>query len=361
MPLELKEFSFHSVSVTTDAPVERTIDGEVEDVQNYIKHIIMEVTTPPKGQQHIRGQFFQFKSMAERVASNLTSVLLDDRQDLWVEKVLDNANKLLSVEKDAQAEIQQLGRNIRKGCLLQVKCTLDDIKTLVLVKIDDNTFLDAEVMKLKTGLPLDTRMQKVAIVKFNDAGIVESLLLSDTNSTISKYWRADFMEAEPIRDPKINTQNAFNAIDKLLQTAIKPKSKQDYYFIRNQVIISFRQESFTFNDLVDQIKSYKPLDEKLDEKAFDGFVSKLEALPTDPKKGFDTQFEIEPKLIKAKLNNKIMIDEHFELHVKGEVSDLKSRLGVGIENGTNRKLVKIYSDEGYMTFEQDFKESNPDE
>ncbi len=354
MSLELNKFSFHSISVKDDTPVARTIDGDAEDVSNYVKHVITEVTTPPQGQQNIRGQYFNFKSMTERVANNLKILAFDDNNEIWEEKIVDNANKLLEVEKDTQTEIQQLKKNIRKGCLLQIKCILNDIRTLLLVKIDDHSYLDAEIMKLKTGLPLDTRMQKVAIVKFHDSGTLESLLLSDTNSTISKYWRADFLEAEALRDSRTNTTNAFKAIDKLLNKAIKPKSKQDYYFIRNQVIIKFRQESFTFNELFEDIKKYEPIGEGLDKSSFDDFVVKLEKLPQDKVHGFDTQFDIEPKIIKAKLNNRIMIDDSFELLVKGEVSDLKSRLGVGIEDGTQRKFVKIYSDEGYNTFEPDF-------
>lgn len=354
MALVLDKFSFHSISVNETQPLERIIDGDIKDVENYVLHVVNEVTSPPKGQVQIRGQFFNFESMEERVAKNLKKIVLDDKNQSWGECTIDNSDKLLSVEKNTEEEISRLHKHIRKGCLLQIKCKIEGVKTLLLVKIDDNTFLDAEVMKLKTGLPLDTRMQKVAIIKFDDLGEVKSLLLSDTNASISKYWREDFFVAKPLRDSRTNTKNAFNAIDKLLQKSLKSKSMQDYYFIRNQVIIKFRQPSFTFNDLVDDLKKYEPLGDALDEKSFNKFITDLEDLPT--KKDFDTQFEVEPKLIKAKLNNRIMIDDHFELHVKGEVVDLKSRLGVGIDEDSQRKFVKIYSDEGYNTFESDLSD-----
>ncbi|HFG6838973.1 hypothetical protein [Acinetobacter baumannii] len=354
MNLDLEKFSFYSISILDNSPIERTIDGEAQDVKNYVEHIVQEVTTPPKGQQQIRGQLFTFESMQERVASNLKCIAADSSQ--WEDKVVDNASKLLLAEKQAQEEIEQLGKKIRKGCLLQIKCEINNVTTILLIKIDDNTFLDAEVMKYKTGLPLDTRMQKVAIVSFDANGNVEKLLLSDTNSTISKYWREGFFVAVPLRDSKTNTKNAFYAIDKLLQQSIKPKSKQDYYFIRNQVIIKFRQESFTFNDLVTDLKAYAPLGEHLDQQNYSKFIDDLEKLPAN--KNFDTQFDIEPKIIKAKLNNRLVIDDHFELYVKGEVSDLKSKLGVGIDPDTQRKFVKIYSDEGYDTFEPDLNKNN---
>ncbi|WP_182003005.1 nucleoid-associated protein [Acinetobacter lactucae] len=354
MTLTLEKFSFHSISVSDETPLERTISGEINDVKNYVEHVVKEVTTPPKGQTQIRGQFFVFESMEERIASNLKKIALDSAE--WELKTIDNAIKLLSVEKKTQEDIAQLNKTIRKGCLLQIKCLIDNKTTLLLLKIDDNTFLDAEVMKLKTGLPLDTRMQKVAILSFDDESNVESILLSDTNSTISKYWRDDFFAAKPLRDSKTNTKNAFNAIDKLLQQTIKPKSKQDYYFIRNQVIIKFRQESFAFNDLITDLKAYQPLGEQLDQKNYGKFIENLEKLPAN--KDFDTLFDIEPKIIKAKLNNRLVIDDHFELHVKGEVINLKSKLGVGIDEDTQRKFVKIYSDEGYDTFEPDFSRNN---
>ncbi|HCA5312847.1 hypothetical protein ACT4ZL_12015 [Acinetobacter baumannii] len=359
MSIVLQKYSSHSISVAKDAPVDKTFTGTSEDVQKYLVHIINEAVTPPKGQQQIRGQYFKFRSLSERVASNLKAIVLDKTQAVWDEKVRDNAIKLLEVEKEVQKDIQAMGKDIRKGSLLQIKCLINNEITIVLVKIDDKTYLDEEVMKLKQGLPLDTRVQKLAIIKFDDIGQDISLLLSDTNSTISRYWRSDFIVADPLRDSKTNTNSAFNAIDKLLQKKIKPKSKQDYYFIRNQLIISFRQESFNFDDLVNNIKLYEPLSEELDEKIFSNFIYDLEKLPNDSKNPFDTQFDIEPKTIKARLNNnKIMIDEHFELNVKGEVSDLKTRLGVGIDPKSNRKYVKIYSDEGYNTFEKDFPEAN---
>lgn len=354
MNIELEKFSIYFLSVGNNLPKEIITDGEIEDndINNYIKHIINETTTPPKNQKQIKGQYFNFKNMDELVARNLKEIILDLTNKKWKELTASNAKKLLDVEKVVKDEIAQLKHEVRSGCLLQIKCKLNNHPTLFLVKIDDNTFLDNDIMKLKTGLPFKTRMQKVAIITFNDKFAVESLLLSDTNSNISKYWKTDFLIAEPLRDEKTNTSNAFNAIYKLLKTSIKKKSSKDYYFIRNQVIIDFRKERFSLSELVDNLKKYEPIDDKLDSDTYEKFITKLEQLPTSDKSSFDTEFDIEPSVVKAKLNNKIMIDNNFELIVKGEVKDLMSKFGTGIDEETNQKYVKIYSDEGYDMFER---------
>lgn len=350
MVLDIVNFSFYSISVSEDAPMERSIAGAAEkDVKEYVEHIITEVTTPPKGQQQIRGQYYHFRSNSERVAKNLLEMAADLDKSEWNIRAIDNANKLLEVEKDTQVEIDRLGSKIRKGCLLQVKCLIGIEKIIALIKIDDNTFLDEEVMKLKSGLPLDTRMQKVAILKFDTSNVVSSLLLSDTNSTISKYWRADFLIADVNRSEQENTKNAFGEIDKLLKRNIRPVSEQDYYFLRNQVILSFRQTSFDFSDLVEKVKQYQPMNDSLDQEKVKVFIQRLEALPNDKSKGFDTQFDIDSGAIKAKLNNTIVIDEFFELKITSNIDDLATKLDVGIDDD-GQKFVKIYSDKGYNKF-----------
>lgn len=354
MDIVLDKFSIHFLSVKNDSPEIKVDNGKIkdDDINNYIKHIIKETMTPSKNQQLIKGQYFKFQNMNELVASNLKKIVLDSMNDEWLKLTTENASKLLCVEKRAQDEIAKLNQEIRSGSLLQIKCRLNEQITLFLIKIDDNTFLDSSMMEYKTGLPVKTRMQKVAIIKFNERSEVESLLISDTNATISKYWKIDFLLTEPLRNDKTNTNNAFNAIDKLLKSSIKNKSLKDFYFIRNQLIIDFRKESFDFNNWVENLKSYEPVNrEKLDEKTYTKFITELEELPSKSKDAFDTQFDIEPNIIKAKLNNKIIIDDNFELTIKGEVTDLRDKLGTGIDAETNKKYIKIYSDEGYNMLE----------
>ncbi|WP_026878507.1 hypothetical protein WMO13_06630 [Ignatzschineria larvae DSM 13226] len=352
MSFELKCFSFHSISVKSNLVEERAFDGATkDDVENYIKHVLTEVTTPPKNQTRIRGQFYNFRSMNERVAANLKAMTEDLGADSWALRAVDNAKKLLDVEIDVQRSIDHLKHEVRKGCLLQVVYRNDNELSIAVLKIDDNTFLDSDVMALKTGLPLNTRMQKVALVTFKDDGEVASLLLSDTNTKISAYWRNDFLEAVEIREASINTRLAFDAIDKLLKREIKKASIQDYYFLRNQLVLDFRKDSFDFTELVDKFKDYSPVNPDLDDAAMSTFINKLQNLPKTPNKEFDTQFDIAENIIKARVVNSIMIDDIFELKVKQPIEDLENKLDVG-KDGDGRKYVKLYSDQGYETFKK---------
>lgn len=46
MVLDIVNFSFYSISVSEDAPMERSIAGAAEkDVKEYVEHIITEVDT----------------------------------------------------------------------------------------------------------------------------------------------------------------------------------------------------------------------------------------------------------------------------------------------------------------------------
>ncbi len=350
MSFELKCFSFHSISVKSCLVEERVFDGaSTDDVENYIKHVLTEVTTPPKNQTRIRGQFYNFRSMDERVASNLTAMIEGVDSGDWVLKAEDNAKKLLDVEIDVQKSIDHLKHDVRQGCLLQVVYRNDTALSIAVLKIDDNTFLDSDVMALKTGLPLNTRMQKVALVTFKNDGKVDSLLLSDTNAKISAYWRKDFLEAIEIREASLNTRLAFDTIERLLKKEIQKKSIQDYYFLRNQLVLDFRKDSFDFTELVGKFKEYSPVDPNLDEASMDKFIANLQTLPKMPNKEFDTQFDIAENVIKARVVNSIMIDDIFELKVKQPIEDLENKLGVG-EDSNGRKYVKLYSDKGYETF-----------
>ncbi len=350
MSFELRSFSFHSISVKSKCVEERAFDGASnDDVENYIKHVLAEVTTPPKNQTRIRGQFYKFSSMDERVAANLKAMIKDSDSDNWMLKAKDNAEKLLEVEIEVQKNIDHLKHDVREGCLLQVVYKNNSALSIAVLKIDDNTFLDAEVMALKTGLPLNTRMQKVALVKFKEDGEVDSLLLSDTNPKISTYWRKDFLEAVEVRDSSVNTRLAFDAIDRLLKRRIQRKSTQDFYFLRNQLILDFREGSFDFTQLVDKFEKYSPVSPNLDKPFMAKFIAELQGLPHTPNKEFDTQFDIAENVITAKIANRIMIDDIFELKVKKPIEDLKNKFGVG-EDSDGRKYVKLYSDEGYETF-----------
>jgi len=292
-----------------------------------------------------RSRYFQFKSMDELVPSSLVAIL---NSESWTDKSRQIAEKLHGVELQVQERIKQLN-DVRKGVLLQLKVKHDECIKFVFIKIDNTEFFDEDDFSLKSGLPTSkSRIQKSAVITFTPEKTVDEVIISDSKSTITEYWYLSFLIAEQLKDSETNTKNAFNAIDKLLNKEVKSVSPVDYWFLRNDIVNYFRnEESLIYDDLIEKVKAHKPETEVFKEN-FDAFVEKFEKLPIKSTKPFDTQFDLESSVIKARIVRKVLLDTNFELRINGEVKDLKFRIFAGSDN--KGKFIKIYSDKGYDEF-----------
>ncbi|KDN14130.1 hypothetical protein BGI40_03745 [Snodgrassella communis] len=350
MEIELTNVSLHDMDIENNK-VKKSIPVESDDNKNLLEYttkVITEIYTPPKRQTQIRGQYYTFSNEDELIPRYLKQINQDPTA--WERLTEKIAEKLLSIEVKVYDKVANLN-GLREGSLLQAHFTFKNEQKIALIKIDTNQILD-KVLKIRDGLPINTRVQKVAVISFDSSNTITSLLLSDTNSKITEYWRDTFLNSEPVQTNEQNTKNAFNAIDTFLTRKIKPTSKQDFYYIRNKVILDFRKKSFEFNNLVSDLQNYEPIDPTLAVN-FNEFLSEFEQLPQGKKK-FDTQFEIDPTMIKARLTKQQMvIDNNFDLVIKTPVDDLKTVLGV--DDDDRGKYVKIYSEEGYNTFNQKLK------
>ncbi|MEI8666986.1 nucleoid-associated protein [Pseudoalteromonas sp. B131b] len=337
--LEVLEYSLHRVDVKTDAPVPMALDGTAEGLKTYTELVLKELLESP------RSRYFQFKDMDELVPSSL--VAISSGED-WTAKSTQIAQKLYDVELIVQDKIKQL-TDVRMGGLLQLKIRHDESLKFVIIKIDNSEYLDEDNLDLKSGLPTSkSRLQKAAVITFTPEHTVDEVIVSDSKSTITKYWYLSFLIAEQLQDSETNTKNAFNAIDNLLTKEVKKISPVDYWFLRNDIVNHFRNEdSLAYDELVDKVKAHKPETDEFKEK-FDSFVKKFEELPIKAAKTFDTQFDLVSSSIKARIVRKVMLDTNFELRINGEVDDLKSRIFA--RHDDKGKFIKIYSDKGYDEF-----------
>lgn len=317
-----------------------------KNMLNYSRRVIVDIYTPPKGQTLIKGQYYNFTNTDELVPQYL--IKMNSAPNTWEEYTKKIAEKLLSIELEAYSKVEQL-KGVRKGSLLQIQFKHNGLLKIALAKIDTIQYIN-EVLHIDSGLPIETRVQKTAVVSFNNSNTIESLLLSDTTSKIATYWRSAFLQAEPVLTDSQNTQNAFETIDHFLKIQIRKISKKDFYYIRNKVILDLRKDSFEFKNLINDLQKYKPFDKEL-EARFNDILIKFQELPKNSKKPFDTQFDIDPSKIKAKLRNKLLIDENFDLLIKTPVEDLQTVLQVGDDDGG--KFIKIYSEDGYNLLKRD--------
>lgn len=337
--LEVLEYSLHKVDVKIAKPISMALDGTAKGLQTYTELILKDLLESP------RSRYFKFKDMDELVASSLVSL---SKGEDWKVKSTQIAHKLHDVELSVQDKIKQM-TNVKVGGLLQLKVRHQGCLKFVLIKIDNSSYLDEVNLSLKSGLPTSKdRLQKAAVITFTPEHTVDEVIVSDSKTTITEYWYLSFLVAEQLQDSETNTKNAFTSIDNLLTKEVKKVSPVDYWFLRNDVINHFRNEdSLAYDDLVSKVKSHKPETEVFKEK-FDSFVEKFEALPTTSPKPFDTQFDLEPSVIKARIVRKVMLDNNFELRINGEVEDLKSRISANKDN--KGKFIKIYTDKGYEEF-----------
>ncbi|MCO6508326.1 MAG: nucleoid-associated protein [Snodgrassella sp.] len=347
MEIKLTNVSLHDMDIENNK-VRKNIPVESDDNKNLLEYttkVITEIYTPPKRQTQIRGQYYTFSNEDELIPRYLKQINQDPT--VWEQLTEKIAKKLLSIEVKVYDKVANLN-GLREGSLLQAHFTFKNEQKIALIKIDTNQILD-KVLKIRDGLPVKTRVQKVAVISFDSSNIITSLLLSDTNSKITEYWRDAFLNSEPVQTNEQNTKNAFEAIDTFLKRKIKSISKQDFYYIRNKVILDFRKNSFEFNNLVSDLQNYEPINDDLAVK-FNKILSEFEELPQGKKK-FDTQFEIDPTMIKARLKKqKMVIDNNFDLIIKTPVEDLKTIFGVGVDDGG--KFVRIYSEDGYNAFKR---------
>ncbi|PIT60122.1 nucleoid-associated protein [Snodgrassella alvi] len=350
MSIKLINASIYHINIDSNV-ADKFIAEDPNDNENllsYAQSVITDIYTPPKGQTQIKGQYYSFINEDELIPQYLKKINYDT--NVWEELTKKIAEKLLSIESKVRDQVQKL-QGLREGSLLQIHFNHENDQKIALIKIDTNLILD-DILKIRAGLPVKTRVQKVAVISFDSSNKINSLLLSDTNSKITEYWRDAFLNSEPVQTDEQNTKNAFEAIDNFLKRKIKSISKQDFYYIRNKVILDFRKTSFEFNILVSDLQNYEPINADLAVE-FNKILSEFEKLPQGKKK-FDMQFGIDPTMIKAKLKKQLMvIDNNFDLIIKTPVEDLKTVLGV--DDDDRGKYVKIYSDNGYDVFNRKLK------
>ncbi|HFQ2071453.1 MULTISPECIES: nucleoid-associated protein [Providencia] len=337
--VELLKSALFNVSIEDNSVLERPLEQN-NDFVSYCKKVLRELVETK------RNKGYKFRDINELVPSHIVSLI--EQQEDWESRTKNIAEKLLSVEIEAQARIERLNKQIQKGALLILLLLIDNEKRFAILKIEHNGFLDENDVTLKQGLPEKTRLQKTCLACVNDSNEIEQLLISDSGTGISEYWWNRFLSAEELSSAETNTRNAFMSIDKLLKDEIKETSPADYWLIRNDTISYFRNnETFAFDDFVEKVSSHKFENEELEQQK-DKFIAKLNKLPEDERRGFDTQFELDEKVLKARMKKTIVLDENFELKINGEITDFSNKIKAEIDSVG--KYIKIYTDKGYEEF-----------
>jgi hypothetical protein len=353
--LEVISFSIYKLDVDKDQHETVNFDSnKYEKVVEYVKRVLEQIL---KNETNRRYKFIQ---EGDSVPLQVLGIFND--QYAFESNSEEIAKKLHSEERKIQNKIGPMGKKVTEGALFQVYIKLDQEFKYLILKIDNNDYFDLNELVEKSGLPSSNkRVQKVAIISAEDGAVTE-LVLSDSKNPITPYWYNEFLVAEAVNSSEKNTKDSFIAIDKVIKK-IKDKSKYDFWIIRNDIINYYRNsDNFVFEDIVDKVENHKvefktairkevkDYDENKEYRFKDVFPKIVKSLKELPKKnGFDTKFDLKPKEINVKLVNKIVLDEFFELSIKGNIEDLRSKIKSGEDDVG--KFIKIYSVNGFNNFD----------
>ncbi|WP_339065532.1 hypothetical protein [Teredinibacter turnerae] len=333
--IKILKTSLHRIDLNEEEIGDRLVIKDDNDFDQYVENIVDDMYQSSSYKSY---RFSSGETEVAKQAANMSVDCWDDRSQII-------AKRLLRIEKLAQERVKKMV-SLRTGSLVQIYAEVDGQITLIITKVDHNSYLNEVDLKKQLGLPENQRVQKTAIISFEADNSVNDIRINDTNRKISQYWWQDFLETEEIHSSEKNTLTAFNAIDRELHKTVRKKSKSDFWTLRNAVISYFRtNDSCTFENLIETVfDGYQPDSPEL---KIDDLISKVKELPNKHK--FDSQFEISTSSIKARINNQIKLAENLELKFTGEVQNLSSLIDTG-ELDDGRKYLRIFSDAGYDEF-----------
>jgi len=336
--LEFYDNSLHHINLESDDIPTTSIEDEV-DLYDYIEDLVDGIA----GAKNTRE--YKFRSESTEVHDAVKKIINGKDFSNSTQII---AARLLIEEKSAQEKIEHMKKKIQKGSLLQSYVGLGDKDYIFITKIDHNAFLDEVDLKKRVGLPFEKKVLKSCLIEIQDSEI-QKVLVYDTKAKISVYWWSNFLELQELTSNEQNTRNAFDAIDRHLNRAVKKKCPADHLFLRNALIGYFRTHAeFDFDGMIEYIIGvFRPDDSEFDIEKLKANLNKL-----PEKKNFDRKFSIAAGEITArKTKQVIQLHENIDLNIKTAIEDLEEIIKPVIYDD-GKKYLTIQSDQGYDQFKR---------
>ncbi|MBY6871692.1 hypothetical protein HYH37_00505 [Clostridium botulinum] len=342
-------------------------DVNSEDVKDYIYEVMNKMVDKKDSRKYvIKDETTQVISginmiMKESILENYNDVCIaagsEDNLNSVDRITKSIAYNLLHSEEIASKKIKNANREVKKGSLLLGISKLSNVESnkgnylAYLSKIEHAKFLDLGELVKKIGLPYSKIVHRSCIIYYNDALEIQDIELLDSNGTISVHWWDYFLELREATSDYTNTEDSYECIKTLIDTSFKKKAQADHVQLVSNLKSFYRtQKAFNYDDLVEYVVGeYKPINEEID---IQQFKQQLQNLPSVA--GFDRKFNIDLKPIKKKLDNKIRVNDKFELGLKEETKNIRDLLKAYKEpDGTKYLKILDISDEAYSKFKDD--------
>lgn len=309
--MEIIKQSVFIVDYEKNRIIERDIPDSFEE---YVNELINHIKTNDSVRK------YKTQSRTGEVINLVINIC--DNINLVNKNMSDIAKRLMIKESLVQKRIEATKRSVQKGSLIQVLLKNDcDNYIYLLAKVEHTNWVDDSDFSFKTGFSRDSKtIWKSCLIDIPDLSS-DVYYASIYSNHQAKYWSEDFLELIPITTDEINTQNAFKAIERVLNNAFKSTSSPDHTIMRNSFISYFMSNShIDFECMVKTIMDdYNPIDENVDRDKIIQIKDKM--LNLLKKDSFDNQFNSIGSAIKARIKKVYPVNRGIELKITNN-SDL---------------------------------------
>ena len=255
------------------------------------------------------------------------------------------SNRLRDKEQDAQGKIDHMGKQVKKGSLLQAVFQdpkYDEYEYLI-SKAEHTNYMEGTSYNIEEGFNVDKKnLWKSCLIRCSvEEGNVKIKEIRIYLDNQAKYWTREFLELEELRNDEQNTQQFFREIDRVLKKDVRKYSHEDYNVLRGSIIEHIRSaEQIDYPNIIKtKFERYEYVN--LDEEQKSKLIVNLKKLP---EKGvFDTQFAPNPDALGVRIiKQTYKLTNDVELVIKDITSDHKIE---AFEDETGRKYVQIQTDD----------------
>ena len=326
--------------------------GEFDD---YIKELINNINKNESVRLFkLRSETTEVVNCTENIVKAINNGDLGNEFDKYCRNI---AERLLKEEIKTQEQISRLKTSVKKGSLIEALLydSEDNLYSFLIAKVEHKSFFDDIKFEKRTGYSTDNnKLWKSCLFEFNniDEGVTiqEIKVFLDNNS---KYWTENFLEVDPMNEDDKNTTSAFKIIEGILNRNIKKSYPKDYTTLRNSVICYFRSnEMFNLEEMYKTtFEKYNPID--MQEEIYkENVLDKIWGLTSNNK--FDKQFNINQKLIKARIKKVYEVNNNIEIKITDGIENLDEIISSFENPETGEKFIKIKTnnEETYNSFKK---------
>jgi hypothetical protein len=272
-----------------------------------------------------------------------TNILTEDQQSALDGFSHSIADKLLREEQYAQEKITAMGKQIKKGSLIQAFIKNDANEYMyIIAKVEHSEWYDGESLRKNFGFPSEKKnVWKSAVFPILIDEEVEFDMVRVYTDNDAKYWANQYLELSEKRDDRTNTSSAFNAVEMELKRRVKKKSGRDYYILRDTLTQNMKiPHQVNYPELINSlVGDYQP-----DEPNLNIEQLKTALLELPDKKEFDRLFNTVPDVITKRRRLKFPLSTGIELNISEAAENYRDSITAYTDDNGARYLQIACSD-----------------